>query len=188
MQRLCKVKISDGWVAVVYPQMLSYVENPDIASTPQKSAQYCREFQTVKANQIAHILNPKALFFFQEDMMSYHYRLYYLPFPKLIIIAEQGRIPKRLAQLRGRTSICVACIFGSARKRPWQTKAKSSKYPIQKKEDDAPGKKTLIDQIVSAQPGLVPQMGGRLTHLRIMSATVFVDHFLIMSMFISYGI
>ena len=31
--------------------------------------------------------------------------------------------------------------------------------------------------MVSAQPGLIPQMSGRLTNLRIMAATIFVDHF-----------
>ena len=157
MQRLCKVKRSDGSTAVVYPQMLNYIENPDIASIPQTSEQYCRECETVKPGEIAHILNPTSLSPLQEEMMSYHYRLHHLPFPKMITLAELGRIPKRLAQLRGCTPICVACIFGSAHKRPWCSKAKSSKHPIQKKEDNAPRKKTSLDQIVSAQPGLVPQ-------------------------------
>jgi hypothetical protein len=34
-----------------------------------------------------------------------------------------------------------------------------------------------MDTLVSAQPGLVPQMSGFLTNLRIWSATVFVNHF-----------
>ncbi len=34
-----------------------------------------------------------------------------------------------------------------------------------------------MDQIVSAQPGLTPQMAGFLTNLRIWGATVFVNHF-----------
>jgi len=34
-----------------------------------------------------------------------------------------------------------------------------------------------LDQMVSAQPGLIPQMSGCLTNLRIMGATVFVDHY-----------
>ncbi len=35
-----------------------------------------------------------------------------------------------------------------------------------------------MDQFVSAQPGSILQMSGSLTNLRIMGATVFVDHFL----------
>jgi hypothetical protein len=34
-----------------------------------------------------------------------------------------------------------------------------------------------MDQMVSAQPGLIPQMDGFLTNLRIWGATIFVDHF-----------
>jgi hypothetical protein len=34
-----------------------------------------------------------------------------------------------------------------------------------------------MDQMVSAQPGFIPQMSGRLTNLRIMRTTIFVDHF-----------
>ena len=34
-----------------------------------------------------------------------------------------------------------------------------------------------MDQLVSAQPGLIPQMSGSLTNLRIMGVTMFVDHY-----------
>jgi hypothetical protein len=34
-----------------------------------------------------------------------------------------------------------------------------------------------MDQMVSAQPGLIPQLSGHLTNLRIMGTTIFVDHF-----------
>ena len=108
--------------------------------------------------------------------MSYHLKLHHLPFPKLIKLALRGKIPKRLATLKGRTPVCVACIFGTAHRKPWRTKSK--KYnPIRRPEDDAPGKRISTDQLVSAQPGLIPQMSGFLTNLRIVGATVFVDHF-----------
>ena len=38
-------------------------------------------------------------------------------------------------------------------------------------------KRTSMDHLVSAQPGLIPQMSGFLTNLRITGATVFVDHY-----------
>jgi len=109
-------------------------------------------------------------------MMSHHNRLHHLPFPKLILLAEKNEIPKRLAELKGREPICVACIFGKAHKRPWRSKSKDKKH-IRNMTDDEPGKRVSLDQIVSAQPGLIPQMSGFLTNLRIMGATVFVDHF-----------
>jgi hypothetical protein len=39
-----------------------------------------------------------------------------------------------------------------------------------------------MDQMVSALPGLILQMSGHLTNLRIMGTTFFADHFLIMFM------
>ncbi len=108
--------------------------------------------------------------------MIQHCRLHHMPFPKLITMAENGEIPKCLAALKGHCPICVACLFGQAHKRPWQSKSKQ-KHPICKPTDDAPGKKASHDQMVSAQPGLIPQMSGRLTNLRVMAATIFVNHF-----------
>ncbi len=43
--------------------------------------------------------------------------------------------------------------------------------------DAAPGKCVSMDQMVSAQPGLIPQMAGFLTNLCIWGATIFVEHF-----------
>ena len=40
----------------------------------------------------------------------------------------------------------------------------------------SPGARASTDQLVSAQPGLIPQISGRLTHQRVNGATVFVDH------------
>jgi hypothetical protein len=109
-------------------------------------------------------------------MMSHHCCLHHTPFPKLITMTEQGEIPKRLSALKGCCPICVACLFGQAYKHLWQSKSKQ-KHPICKPTYDTPGKKASLDQMVSAQPGLIPQMSGRLTNLCIMAATVFVNHF-----------
>jgi hypothetical protein len=97
--------------------------------------------------------------------MSHHCRLHHTVFPKLITMAENGEIPKRLAALKGRCPICVVCLFGQAHKRPWQSKSKQ-KHPIRKPTDDAPGKKASLDQMVSAQRGLILQMSECLTNFR----------------------
>jgi hypothetical protein len=39
------------------------------------------------------------------------------------------------------------------------------------------GAKASTDQLVSAQPGLIPQISGKLTRQRVNEATVSVDHF-----------
>ncbi len=177
MQIKCQIKLSNDLVILVDPKSLKFIENPDIASIPQTSQEYCRECKNIEPSQLEHILSPQSLSPLQEEMMSHHCRVHHTPFPKLITMAENGEIPKRLAALKGRCPICVACLFGQAHKRPWQSKSKQ-KHPICKPTDDAPGKKASLDQMVSAQPGLIPQMSGCLTNLRVMAARIFVDHFL----------
>jgi hypothetical protein len=80
---------------------LTFIDNPDIASIPQTSEEYCRECKNIEPSQLKHILSPLSLLPLQEEMMSHHYRLHHTLFPKLVTMAEQGEIPKRLAALKG---------------------------------------------------------------------------------------
>jgi hypothetical protein len=41
----------------------------------------------------------------------------------------------------------------------------------------SPGARSLADQLVSAQPGLIPQISGKLTHQCVNGSTIFVDNF-----------
>ena len=157
MQIKCQIKLSNDLVIFVDPESLNFIENPDIASILQTSQEYCRECENIESSQLEHILSPQSLSPLQEEMMSHHCRLHHTPFPKLITMAENGEIPKRLAALKGRCPICVACLFGQAHKRPWRSKSKQ-KHPICKPIDDASGKTVSLNQMVSAQPGLIPSM------------------------------
>jgi hypothetical protein len=173
MQIKCQIKVSNDSVILVDPETLNFIENPDIALIPQTSKEYCQEFKNIEPSQLEHILSPQSLSPLQDEMMSHHRHLHHMPFPKLITMAEKGEIPKRIAVLKGHCTICVACLFGQAHKRPWQSKSKM-KHPICKPTDNA---KASFDQMVSAQPGLILQMSGCLANLRIMAAMAFIDHF-----------
>ena len=48
---------------------------------------------------------------------------------------------------------------------------------IRKPSETRPGAVTSIDQMVSAQPGIIPQVTGCLTHVIFWESTVFVDHY-----------
>jgi hypothetical protein len=98
--------------------MLTFIENPDIASIPQTNGEYYKECHYLDPSDLEQIVHPQSLSPLQEEMMSHHCRLHHTLFPKLIIMAEHGKIPKRLAQMRNRCPICVLCLFGTAHKRP----------------------------------------------------------------------
>ena len=69
----------------------------------------------------------------------------------------------------------MACQFGQAHCHPWKNKGKRS-GSIQTPEQTKPGDGMSVDQIVSSQPGLIPQMSGFLSNQILWGATTFVNH------------
>jgi hypothetical protein len=128
MQIKCSIQLSDDTVLLVDPETLNFIENPDVASIPQTSDDYLGASAEFLESQLHALISPKSLSPLQEEMLSHHYRLHHTP-SKLIVMAEQGEIPKQLASLKGRCPLCVACLFGQAHKRPWRSKSKQ-KHPI----------------------------------------------------------
>ena len=125
--------------------------------------------------ELMQISTPQTLDGNQQEFMELHYKLSHLPLPAMIVLAEKGRIKKKFTMLKHWLPICMSFIFGTAHCKPWRSKG--SKGSIRKESNNAPGKCVSMDQLVSAQPGLIPQMAGFLTNLRIWGATVFVNHF-----------
>ena len=62
------------------------------------------------------------------------------------------------------------------RKRAWRTKGQNRKKEIRKPNENYPGARVSIDQLVVAQPGLVPRISGRHNNSRICGATGFFDN------------
>ncbi len=93
----------------------------------------------------------------------------------MITLAKKGKLNKKFVRLKHRLPVCMSCIFGTCHRKPWHSKG--LKGLIRMETDDAPGKCVSMDQMVTAQPGLIPQMAGFLTHLRIWGAMIFIDHF-----------
>ena len=52
MQIKCKVKLSDDTIALVDPETLNFIENPDIAQVPQTSDDYLRETEHMSPSQL----------------------------------------------------------------------------------------------------------------------------------------
>ncbi len=93
----------------------------------------------------------------------------------MITLAEKGKLNKKFVRLKHRLPVCMSCLFGTCHCKPLHSK--SLKGLIRKETGNAPGKCLSMDQMVSAQPGLIPQMAGFLRNLHIWGATIFVDHY-----------
>ena len=67
-------------------------------------------------------------------------------------------------------------MFGTSRKRKQRAKGRKLGY-IRKESENKPVYVVSVDQIQSAQPGLVPQLVGKLTSALICDSEVTMDHF-----------
>ncbi len=170
-----KIRTRNNTEFLVDGILLSSIDVPDVATIPITPEQYQVNLPKLTDLELMQILTPQTLDSDQQEFMELHYKLSHLPLPAMIVLAEKGRIKKKFAKLKHRLPVCMSCIFGTAHCKPWHSEG--SKGSIQKEGDNAPGKCVSMDQLVSAQPGLIPQMAGFLTNLRIWEATIFVDHY-----------
>jgi hypothetical protein len=155
--------------------LLSSIYVPDIATILLTPEQYQIDLPKLTDLELMQISTPQTLDSNQQEFMELHYKLSRLPLPAMVVLAEKGRIKKKFAKLKHRLQICMSCIFGTAHHKPWHSKG--LKGSIQKESDNAPRKCVSMDQLVSVQPGLIPQIAGFLTNLQIWGAAVFVDHY-----------
>ena len=101
--------------------------------------------------------------------------MYHMPNHRLIQLAKELVIPYHLSKLKDKPFICTSCRFGQTHKRPWQKKGKHTN-PTRSKDDVNPGDCVSTYQIVSAQPGMVPQTSVYLTSNRILGIPLFVGN------------
>jgi hypothetical protein len=85
----------------------------------------------------------------QAKMMQWHYLLGHLSFPKLMVLAKNGKIPCRLAKVP--LSKCAGCLFGAVMKLPWR--GKQSKATHQVIVVTKPGECMSVDHMVSTHVG-----------------------------------
>ncbi len=107
--------------------------------------------------------------------MDWHPCLYHLSFPKKIRLTEKGCLTKGLLKCKGLLPLCIVCKFRTTCHHLWHWHNKAS-GSIRCPEHVLPGNSVLMDQIVSAQPGLIPQMSGFLTSSCIWGCTMFCNH------------
>jgi hypothetical protein len=82
------------------------------------------------------------------------------------MLEKRGYLPKILLKLQDKLPLCVACQFGTAHQCPCHTKGSKS-GSIQKPDQIKSGDGVSVDQIISAQPDLIPQMAGFRTRKQI---------------------
>ena len=77
----------------------------------------------------------------------------------MLRLEKMSILPCRFLKLRNDLPPCISCRLGQAHSRPWHHKssAKSSGGMLRGSDINKSGQQVGTDQIVSAQPGLIPQ-------------------------------
>ena len=136
--------------------------------------EYASKFHNLTPLQLEDISKPKILNKYQQDLVSLHNKINNLQFPAMIKLAKNRNVEKRFAKLKNRRPVCMSCLFGRSHLQTWRFK--KTPGTIRKESETEPGDFVSIDQVVSAQPGLISQISGYLTNMRIWGAKVFVYH------------
>ena len=174
MQQHVKVKLSDGNIKSTSAERLRRVSEADIGVIPRTPDHVVQDADRMSKDALAQFLCPAVLSKDEEEFMQWHHRLNHMSTKNMLRLAKAGKLPKKFLKL-DKIPKCASCAFGQAHRKQWKVKGQLGNT-IRSKNETRPGDGVSVDQIVSAQPGLVAQTAGFLTSDRIAGATVFVDH------------
>ena len=108
-----------------------------------------------------------------SELLLWHCRLGHVPFSRLVTMAKNGLLPKRLSECR--IPKCAACLYGKMTRRAKRTKNQKGK--IDARAITGPGSCVSVDQLESRTLGLIGHIKGTPTIQRYTCATIYVDHF-----------
>ena len=163
---------------VTTKESLRAPDSPDVGWIPSNVPEMKQASSEFSDKDIAELSNPVQLSPLQEEFLALHERLWHLPFSVMFRMMKLGFLPSKFKKLGNKAPPCVSCLFGQAHKRPWRFKKTKHGDASTLRGDKItkPGETIGVDQLISAQPGLVPQEKGMMTRARIWAATVFVDY------------
>ena len=91
---ICK---ADGTKIVTPESHLRIMSQPDLSNIPTTPLDYCKEVKLGISKEEAQALAyPRVLSPSQQELMSWHHRLYHLPFWRMFQLASKGYLPKIL--------------------------------------------------------------------------------------------
>ena len=159
-------------------ESLQSPDDPDIVWIPTTLPDKKEAAPNLTEKEIDDITNQVSLSPLQEEFVSLNERLWHLPFTVMFSLVKLGFLSKKLQKLNNKAPPCVYCIFGKACRKPWRFKKTKDVHTSTLRGDDisGPGDTVGVDQLISAQPGLVIQEKGILTRARIWAAPVFIEY------------
>ena len=168
------IKLKNGRKEIAQSDQITTEDETDLSDIPVTHHEFLENARYLSEEDLKKIEHPLPLSPIEVEWKRLHDRHGHISFTEMDKLVECGIFPTKFECMKGKSILCPSCIFGKMRKRKWRNKGKKS-GKIRK--ESMPGKKVSTDQLVVAQPGLVPRMSGRHTNERVCGATGFFDHY-----------
>ena len=152
-------KLKCGCILDTSSKHLQHIVDPDIALVPSKPADFWERLASLSDADLSFLANPQALDPIEKEWLQWHNRLNHLSRNGMIQLVQAGVLPKKFLRFRHSAPFCASCAFGKAHRHQWRYKSTPVRS-IWSVQDTSPGAQVSIDQIISAQPGLLAQMSG----------------------------
>jgi len=175
-QKQYHVRFRDNRHVIASFDNLQAQNETDVATVPITNEDYANEVKCLTQHELHLLRNPLPLSQLEKEWKITHDRMGHLPYAMMDRLVENNILPSKFKKMKGKSILCPSCVFGRMKRRAWRNKSPTSWNKIRKKSD-SPGSKVSTDQLVVAQPGLVPRISGKHTSARISGATGFIDHF-----------
>ena len=173
-QMLYNVKCGLNEVIQTTREFLKFADDIEVAVIPQTTDDYIRYCKNIDPEKLQQLMNPKPLNKLQCEWQRWHERLNHMPTTKMRCLADKGVLPRSFLKLNS-IPLCPSCSLGGLGRRAWRTK--DTYGHVRKINHATPGSLVCVDQLISSQPGLVPQSSGYLTASRIWACNIFYDVF-----------
>ena len=113
---------SNGDDIITTKEHLHSLSNPDVRWITSSVPKYKQSFKTLSEEDIEKITSPKKLSPLQQEFLSVHYKINYLPFTIMSRLSNMSILPRQFLKIRNDLPPCVSYLFGQAHRRPWQHK------------------------------------------------------------------
>ena len=156
---------------------LAALDDSDITNLPYTSEDFIEHARCLNKDELHQIQHPLPLTKLEREWKILHDKFGHIPYADMDKLVEHDIFPAKFKVLKGKPILCPSCMFGRMKRRAWRVKGVNNMKHIRRENENVPGAKVSMDQLVVAQPGLVPRLSGRHSRDRICGATGFLDHF-----------
>ena len=164
----------EGTTLTTTKEFIFPIDEEDLITLPTNTKEFEIKSKDLTKEEWTNIIAPPGPKVLRTELMMWHCRLNHLPFINMFKLSEQGYLPKRFLLFNNNQYklYCPSCIFAKMKRRPWRNKGHYR--PIRRENENAPGIRVSVDQILSQQPGFIGIIEG--IHIK-NDFTVFKDHF-----------